>query len=58
MKKLHPAGAVWLNGHWLTEATTLDGNHYTVSMGDVLIVENDNVFIPALWMKNPSIFSD
>ena len=24
MKKLHPAGAVWLNGHWLIKATSIE----------------------------------
>lgn len=35
--------------------TTLDRDHFTVMMGDALLVDNHDVFIPALWMDNPSI---
>jgi hypothetical protein len=37
--------------------TILSGNHFTVTMGDRLLVENENVFIPALWMEKQPILA-
>lgn len=37
--------------------TCLSKDNYTVTQGDVLFVENDDIFIPALWLKTPSIIA-
>lgn len=35
--------------------TEVDGEHYTVKDNGILLVENDDIFLPALWMEGNNI---
>ena len=37
--------------------TFLSGDKYIISQGGVVLVENEDVFIPALWLEKPSIIA-
>jgi hypothetical protein len=37
--------------------TALSNGNFTLKQGDVTLVENDNVFIPALWLEKPSVIA-
>lgn len=37
--------------------TSFSTGNFTLNQGDVVLVENDNVFIPALWLEKPAIIA-
>lgn len=37
--------------------TCISKNEFTLKKGDICLVENDNMFMPALWLKNPSVIA-
>ena len=38
-------------------STSISDGKFTLKQGDITLVENDDVFIPALWLQKPSIIA-